>query len=239
MSVRDVNLANLGIVAEGLAELVDDVAFVGGATIALYVDDPGAADIRVTKDVDCVIDIADYGAFARLETRLRELGFVNVKESDAPICRWRYHGVVVDIMPTDPVILGFANRWYAEAMRYRYKVEVAAGHCIFVLPLKYLLATKLEAFESRGQGDFLASHDLEDVVALLDGATNVADELHASQGPLRDYLGTELGRLVKHPNVDEIIVAHLASDATTERRAQRVKRLLETFLLAFAVKGRT
>lgn len=29
-----------------------------------------------------------------------------------PICRWTYDDEIVDIMPDDPSILGFSNRWY-------------------------------------------------------------------------------------------------------------------------------
>jgi hypothetical protein len=34
-----------------------------------------------------------------------------------------------------------------------------------------LLATKIEAFKGRGEGDFPASRDLADIIALVDGTT--------------------------------------------------------------------
>jgi len=33
----------------------------------------------------------------------------------------------------------------------------------------YFLATKFAAFDGRGKGDYMASHDLEDIVAVVDG----------------------------------------------------------------------
>jgi len=38
--------------AAALGELVDEVVFVGGATIALWITDPAAPPPRPTKDVD-------------------------------------------------------------------------------------------------------------------------------------------------------------------------------------------
>ena len=43
------NVEMLEIVAEGLGELLDEVVFVGGATVTLYVTDPAAPEARPTK----------------------------------------------------------------------------------------------------------------------------------------------------------------------------------------------
>jgi hypothetical protein len=40
----------------------------------------------------------------------------------------------------------------------------------------YFLACKLAAFRSRGEGDYLMSHDMEDIVAVLDGRPEVVWE---------------------------------------------------------------
>jgi len=61
MNAYAANLKMLEIVADGLKELIDEVAFVGGATTALYLsEDASIADseIRSTEDVDCVIEVA-------------------------------------------------------------------------------------------------------------------------------------------------------------------------------------
>ena len=42
------------------------------------------------------------------------------------------------------------------------------------------LATKLEAFRGRGQGDFLFSHDLEDLMAVVDGRAALVEECRLS-----------------------------------------------------------
>ncbi len=60
-------------------------------------------------DVDCVIELATYGSLQEFEDLLRKHGFVNDIESGV-ICRWKYNGETVDIMPNRDCILGFTNR---------------------------------------------------------------------------------------------------------------------------------
>jgi predicted nucleotidyltransferase len=88
-------------------------------------------------------------------------------------------------MPTAPELLGFVNRWYAEALRQATPVEIEAGLTIRLVPAPCFLATKLEALEDRGQDDYLASRDLEDIVALLDGRPELANELPGASKELK------------------------------------------------------
>ena len=98
-------------VARGLREVRERVVFVGGAVICLYVDDPAADDVRPTYDVDLSLRLASYGEWARLQERLAELGFHPAPDAGV-ICRFRYQGLTVDVMPDDAAILGFTNPWY-------------------------------------------------------------------------------------------------------------------------------
>ena len=104
------NINRLKIIAEGLGELCREVVFVGGSVAELYADDPAASDIRPTMDVDCVIATATYGSMQGFEDLLRLRKFVNDIESGV-ICRWKYNGEIVDIMPDHDSILGFTNKW--------------------------------------------------------------------------------------------------------------------------------
>ncbi len=102
------NLVALQAVAHGLGDLMAEVVFVGGATAGLYASHPATPVSRPTEDVDCIVELASYGAFAALEERLRARGFRNDVESGVQV-RWRYQGLQVDVMPTEPRILGFSN----------------------------------------------------------------------------------------------------------------------------------
>ena len=73
-------------------------------------------------------------------------------------------GVLFDLMPTDPAILGFSNRWYPEAMKTAVRLRLSDSTEIRLISGPAFVATKLEAFISRGGDDILSSHDLEDIL---------------------------------------------------------------------------
>jgi len=79
-------------------------------------------------------------------------------------------------MPLDEKILGFSNRWYRAAMEAATMHHLLRDLEIRVVTAPYFLATKLEAFRGRGRGDFLASHDLEDLIFVIDGRSTIVDE---------------------------------------------------------------
>jgi hypothetical protein len=138
------NIIMLQIVANGLGELKDEMVFVGGSVAELYADNPAASEIRPSLDVDCVIEIGSRLQFARLEENLRARGFINDTSEGAPICRWIYKDIKVDVMPTDSDVLGFSNRWYGEGMAIKIQKTLPDGTNVFVFPPEYFLATKFE-----------------------------------------------------------------------------------------------
>jgi len=112
----DRNLVRISAVAQILQGLQQTYVFVGGATVSLYASEPVIAEnIRPADDVDVIIELASYAGYAGIDERLREIGFVNDIESGV-LCRYRIQGIIVDIMPTDPLVIGFSNRWYPEAL---------------------------------------------------------------------------------------------------------------------------
>ncbi len=81
----------------------------------------------------------------------------------------------------------------------RRNVSLPSGQQIRVIPPPYLLATKLEAWNGRGGGDHLRSHDLEDIITLVDGRGEVADEVDDAPSDLREFLSRELATLLDQP----------------------------------------
>jgi len=80
------------------------------------------------------------------------------------------------VMPTTAELLGFGNRWYAAALHHAQERKLGRLS-IRVVSAPYFLATKLEAFDGRGKGDYQASHDLEDLVAVIDGRPEAVEEV--------------------------------------------------------------
>jgi hypothetical protein len=104
------------LVAAALGPLLDRLVFVGGCAAGLLMDEPGATRIRATLDVDLVAQVTALSQYHDLEAEFTRLGFKRDMTADAPICRWTYRGVRVDLMPSDAAVLGFANSWYPLAL---------------------------------------------------------------------------------------------------------------------------
>ena len=172
--MRDrVNIQAVQLVAKGLGDLRDRVVFVGGAIISIYADDPGADMPRPTSDIDLVIEVVGYRAYASLEQQLTELGFHHSPD-DEITCRYRYHGIIVDIMPTEVPAMGPTNQWYLPGMACSAPHVLPDGTTIRVLTVPYFLGTKFEAHRHRG-GDMRTSKDFEDIVHLLDSRLHLVE----------------------------------------------------------------
>jgi predicted nucleotidyltransferase len=151
-----VNIELLEMAAEALGELVDEVMFVGGATVELWLTRPSTMEVRPTEDVDVVVEVTTRTAFHAFRAKLRQRQFAEDQESRV-ICRWRHQesGLILDAMPARAEILGFKNRWQAEALPHAVVRALPSGARIRTAPPPYLLAMKLEAFGGRGRGDFI------------------------------------------------------------------------------------
>ena len=202
------SIAMLERAADELTPFLEEIAFVGGATIVLWVTDPAAPEPRPTKDVDVVVEVASRLAWHDFEDRLRAQGLRNDSSSQV-ICRWIAgtgdDELLVDVMPTDASILGFENRWQRPALDHAQTVELPSGQAIRAITPPYLVATKLEAWNGRGRGDHLRSHDLEDVIKLVDGREEIVAEVAAAPDDLRSYLSSEIAALLNQPRFDDAI----------------------------------
>ncbi|MDX9854422.1 MAG: hypothetical protein RBS81_11620 [Tenuifilaceae bacterium] len=203
------NIMMLQTVANGLGELKDEMVFVGGAVAELYADNPAASEIRPTIDVDCVIEIRSRLQFAKMEENLRTRGFKNDTSDGAPICRWIYKDIKVDVMPTNSDVLGFTNRWYEEGIGIKMQKMLPDGTGVFVFPPEYYLAAKFEAHNSRGGNDLRQSHDFEDIVYILDNCSNILDNIRTSNSSVKEYLKSECRKLLENPNITEGIESAL------------------------------
>jgi predicted nucleotidyltransferase len=83
-------------------------------------------------------------------------------------------------MPLDSRVLGFSNRWYPDALRAAGNVQLRGGLAIRAINAPYFLGTKLEHFADRGKRDYLASHDLEDFIAVVDSRSALMTEIESA-----------------------------------------------------------
>ncbi len=208
--------------AEALGEMTEEVVFLGAATLPLWISDPGSPPLRATADVDVVVEVTTLIEYNRFEQRLREAGF---RDEGTVLGRFLFgpdHTRQLDAIPADASILGFENRWQRASLPAAVTRELPSGARIRTLPPPHLLATKLEAFASRGKGDFLGSRDFEDIVALVDGREELLSEAAGAPADLQEYLALELSRHLADPRSFEAIVAHLEPGRESRQRADSV-----------------
>lgn len=223
---RENNILRIKAVARLLESLNKDVVFVGGATVSLYADDK-AAEARATDDVDVVIELTSRYNHSLLEEELRKAGFENDQESGV-ICRYRVQGIVVDIMPTDTSVLGFANKWYPEGFKESLVYSLDDLN-INIFSLPYFLASKLEAYKDRGSDDLRFSTDFEDIVYVLENKKDVLTELQQAPGSVKGYLKEEFKALLDHPDLEEGLISHL-EPRTAPQQSERIKYIFEELI---------
>jgi hypothetical protein len=218
-----VNIELLERAAAALDDLLDEVVFVGGATLELWITRRGAVEVRPTEDVDVVVEVATRTAFHDFEARLRGHGFAEAQDSRV-ICRWRHTDsqLVLDAMPAQAAILGFENRWQAAALPHSVERELPSGRRIRAAPPPFLLAMKLEAFNGRGRGDFLGSRDFEDIALLLDRRAELVDETEMADEDLRRYVAAEAGKLLDDPRTQGGLMGAVPPDAASQDRVPTV-----------------
>lgn len=201
-----------------LIPLLDELVFVGGCTTGLLITDEGAGDVRPTFDVDAITEITSYADYAHFSERLRKLGFTEDTSEGAPLCRWLNGDTKLDVMPLDETILGFSNRWYEGALQSAQEYELGTGLQIRVVTAPYFCATKIEAFRGRGKGDYLSSHDLEDLITVVDGRSELVYELRSAPHDVRSYIAEAIDQMLKTNQFIDALPGYLWPDAASQSR---------------------
>lgn len=224
--MKDPNLTLLEGAVRLLQPLLDELVFAGGCATGLLITDPAAGGIRPTKDVDTITEVASYAEYATLSERLRALGLNEDHIEDAPTCRWRYQDLIIDVMPTDERVLGFSNRWYAPAISSARHMDIAGLRIRLITPT-YFLATKLEAFRGRGNNDYSGSHDLEDVITVIDGRPEIIDEVRTAPADVRTYIASEVRQLLSTRTFVDALPGFLLPDSASQGRYALLRERLD------------
>ena len=232
MKAADPNVQRVELIAAALGDLCAELVLVGGCAASFLINAPTASPPRVTYDVDLLVELAALRAYHAMEKQFALRGFQRDMSPDAPICRWRLGAVAVDLMPTDEAVLGFSNRWYPLAAVSAQQMALPSGREIKLISPPAFLATKFEAFWSRGKGDPLTSHDLEDIINVLEGRLSIAADVQAAEPTVRAYLAAQFTRLLALPNFDSVLPGMVEYDAL---HAQRVAAIMQKLLFISAL----
>jgi predicted nucleotidyltransferase len=226
MTPNELNLAALETVAAALGELRNELVLVGGCSVGLLISDEASPPVRETLDVDLVAEVATAGEYYRLCEKLTACGF-QANHEQSHICRWVRGEIKLDVMPSSDKVLGHStNRWYADAILTATKVRLASGLVVRVITAPLFLATKLEAFYDRGEGDYASSHDLEDIINVIDGRPELLDEVNAGLESVRNYLQEEFDELLADERFVDAIPMHVRGDAASQARVPLIAKRL-------------
>lgn len=225
--IKHPNLELLIYCVEQLGPLLDKLVLVGGCATGLLITDSAAPPIRVTVDVDALVEVNSRVEYEHIARNLRDLGFSEDTSEDAPICRWIKDKIILDVIPTNNEVFGFGNPWHLEALRESTKFKLGEGLEVEMLTAPYFLLTKLAAFKGRGEGDYLMSHDLEDLIAVIDGRPELVEELRFASPEVKAALSEEFGQLLSDQSFLDALPGHMPSDGASQARVPELKRKLQ------------
>ena len=83
-----------------------------------------------------------------------------------------------------------------------------------------LVATKIEAYNDRGLGDYMASHDIEDILTLVDGRAALRDEIGGAPPEIRFFITDSFVCFLKDTRFLDSLPGHLPPDEVREEGAR-------------------
>ena len=223
---HSVNLEDVAMVARRLKSLETHFVFTGGSVVTLLLDRPAVSISRPTKDVDVIAEVVTRIQYTKLEERLRGIGFRHDTSEGAPICRWVVDGVKVDVMPMHDPIGAFKNQWFDLAVSSAVPIQVH-DETVRVITAPCFVATKIEAFRDRGDDDFMASHDIEDFLTVVDGRGSLGDEIRGASDELRLFVALAVRGFLGDGRFIDSLPGHLPPDAASQQRLRLLRGRLD------------
>jgi len=124
-------------------------------------------------------------------------------------------------------VLGYTNIWHENALQNATTVTLPSGRSIRVISAPFFLGTKMEAFRSRGQMDFQASHDLEDFVAVIEGRNTLLQEISEASSDLRRYLAEAARSLLSESRFLDVLPGFVLDDGRVPLIPQRLSQMAQ------------
>jgi hypothetical protein len=224
---QHINLKIVEKVALALGELNNEMLYIGGAVVCLYVTDEGAELPRPTKDIDISVKIKTYAQMDRLREKLATKNIYPAPTENV-IYRYCYEDILIDFIPYDETPLGPTNSWLKPGFEKACPVKIGEAE-IKILPVSLFLAAKWETFKSRGN-DPRFSHDFEDIIYIIDNNLNLVDDIKDADKKVQCFLKEMSNEILSHPSCSEIIECHLNPFTLEERKnliIHKLKKILE------------
>ena len=104
------------------------------------------------------------------------------------------------------------------------RVTLPSGTAINLISAAAFLATKFEAFRTRGGGDAAMSHDLEDIINVIEGRLSIVDDVGTAAPDLRRYVASEVAALQATPDFANLLPGLVTNDSLHGERLTLVRR---------------
>jgi hypothetical protein len=117
-------------------------------------------------------------------------------------------------------------KWFDLAVESAVKMIVHETE-VDVISAPCFIATKMEAFCDRGGGDYVGSHDVEDMIAVIDGIAGILDDVSSSPEDLRRFIAESIDALLQNSAFVEALPGHLPPDEGSQQRLPLVRQRLE------------
>lgn len=200
-------------VARALGELRTRVVFIGGAIAPLLQTHPPFSGVRPTRDVDAIALTASYADFERIQAGLRERGF-RVPLDARHAHQWIAPGdppIKFDLVPAGTHFGASGNPFDELALATAVEVEIEPGLMIRHASAPGFLALKFAAHRDRGEDDPFASHDLEDILALLASRPGIVEETAVAPEEIRSFVAARAVLLFSHEDLEDLLAGHLSN----------------------------
>lgn len=127
-------------------------------------------------------------------------------------------------MSSDISALGFTNKWYDEGIATAIEV-IRKPVSIRIFSLPYFLASKIEAFKSRGGSDFMGSKDMEDIISVFEVSSQemLENKLALASIKLQIYLKEEFQHLLEISDFTDAIHGTVFNRTNTNEAVLFVK----------------
>lgn len=230
---RHPSIVRLKRVAIALGPLAERVVFIGGAITPLLQSDPPFGEARPTRDVDAVTASATYADVGRLHEALRAQGFRQDPGETMHLHRWTSpDGDLLDLVPSGSHPGGSGQEWDQFALQSSVSVDLGGGLRVQHASAPAFLALKWAAYGDRGSADPFASHDLEDILALVASRATIVQEVVGCPERLRLFIGAGLETLLADLRLPDLLAGHLNNAQDPAGTAQRVLSRLEAIRAA-------
>lgn len=198
--------------------------FIGGAITPLLQTHPVIPVVRATSDVDAVIASMSYSSFGSVQARMQALGFKLDLPDPRHVHRWRApDGTPFDLVPAGPHLGGTGEEWDTMALETAVEMEIQPGRRIRHASAPGFLALKWAAFRDRGAEDPFASHDLEDILALVVSRDTIVQEFANAPDTIRDHVRQGFRWLSESKDYEDLVAAHLGNAQHFTRVAENLR----------------